>query len=146
MIRILVAAGLVALVAGAVLAQNLDVIKERQETMKRAGQATGDLDKMRKGQTPYDQAKVTAALQTYIDVAKKMPTLFPDDSKTGGNTEALPLIWTHKDDFVARYGKLGSDAAAAMTSVKDVDTLNAAFSTIVKNCGGCHETYRMKKG
>ncbi len=93
MIRSLMVATLLTIGIGAVLAQNLGVIKERQGTMGRAGDATGVLDKMIKGEQPFDLAKVQAALQTYVDVAKTMPTLFPDDSKTGGKTEALPLIW-----------------------------------------------------
>ena len=50
------------------------------------------------------------------------------------------------DDFKARLAKLGSDAKAAKSSVKDLDTFKAAFSNIGKNdCGGCQEKYRIKK-
>ena len=39
-----------------------------------------------------------------------------------------------------------TDAKAADASVKDVDTLKAAFGNIGKNdCGSCHEQYRAKK-
>ena len=30
-------------------------------------------------------------------------------------------------------------------AVKDLDSLKAAFGNVSKNCGGCHETYRIKK-
>ena len=43
-----------------------------------------------------------------------MPALFPDDSKTGGDTAALPAIWENKSDFDARFAAFGKDAAAAL--------------------------------
>ena len=50
-------------------------------------------------------------------------------------------------DFKARFVKLGEDAKAASTSVKDVDSLKAAMGNIGKNdCGACHQEYRLKKG
>ncbi|MBV8567037.1 MAG: cytochrome c [Methylobacteriaceae bacterium] len=145
MIRSFLVAGLLTLGIGTVLAQNLDVIKERKQTMKSAGDATGDPVKMIKGELPFDLPKVQASLQTYVAVAKKMPTLFPDDSKTGDDTAALPKIWENKDDVIARYAKLGTDATAALTTIKDEASLKATFPNILKNCGGCHETYRASK-
>ena len=34
----------------------------------------------------------------------------------------------------------------AKGQIKDLDTLKATFPVIGKQCGGCHETYRVKKG
>jgi cytochrome c556 len=48
-------------------------------------------------------------------------------------------------DVKARFVKLGEDAKAAEASVKDLDSLKVAFGTVGKNCGGCHELYRIKK-
>ena len=62
---------------------------------------------MLKGAAPYDAKTVQAALDIYIDASKKLPGLFPEDSKTGEKTQALPEIWTHKDDFDARFVKFG---------------------------------------
>ncbi|MFN5717154.1 MAG: cytochrome c, partial [Bradyrhizobium sp.] len=36
--------------------------------------------------------------------------------------------------------------ADAKGKIKDVDTLKAELGVIGKQCGGCHETYRLKKG
>jgi cytochrome c556 len=74
-----------------------------------------------------------------------MPALFPDNSKTGGETAALPKIWEDMADFKARFVKLGNDAKTADASVKDLDSLKATFSELGKNCSGCHELYRLKK-
>jgi cytochrome c556 len=48
-------------------------------------------------------------------------------------------------DVKVRFAKLGEDAKAAEASVTDLDSLKVALGAVGKNCGGCHETYRMKK-
>jgi cytochrome c556 len=142
LIRILIIA--VALVIGvqAVGAQNLDVIKERKQATKQAGGAAGSAGKMLKGEAPFDLAIVQASLKTLADVAAKMPSLFPADSKTGGETRALPAVWDNKADLDARYAKLGQDATNALATIKDQASFAAAMPPIFKNCGGCHEKYR----
>jgi len=34
----------------------------------------------------------------------------------------------------------------AKAKIKDLDTLKATFPALGKECGGCHETYRVKNG
>ena len=127
------------------LPQNLDVIKQRQNLMKQNGDAAGAAAKMLKGETPFDLAAAQAALKTMVDVAAKMPDLFPDDSKTGDKTTVLPAIWTNKADFNARFAKFGSDASAVLAQTKDKASFGAAMPAVFKNCGGCHEKYRVKQ-
>jgi cytochrome c556 len=75
-----------------------------------------------------------------------MPALFPDNSKTGGDTSADPKIWENMSDFKAKFAKFGEDAKAADASVKDLDSFKASMGDIGKNdCGGCHQMYRIKK-
>jgi cytochrome c556 len=83
---------------------------------------------------------------TFLDAANKMPNLFPDNSKTGGETAASPKIWENMADVKARFAKLASDAKAAQGSVTDLESFKATFGSIGKqDCGGCHELYRIKK-
>jgi len=128
----------------AVVAQQ-DPIAARKTLMKANGQNAGAVVKMIKGDEPFDLAKVKAALATFEDAAAKMPNLFPPNSMTGGETAASPKIWESMDDFKAKFVKFGADAKAAEASIKDLDTLKAVFQTVGKNCGGCHELYRIKK-
>ena len=112
--------------------------------------ANGDEAKMgaamAKGEAPFDLAKARKMFATFEDASAKAPALFPDNSKTGGDTAAKPEIWEAMDDFKARLVKLGADAKAAGESVTDLDSFKAAFGNIGKNdCGGCHEKYRVKK-
>ncbi|MGD0719453.1 MAG: cytochrome c [Roseiarcus sp.] len=140
--RILIVAAALAIGVQAAAPQNTDVIKERRDTMKQAGGAVGPALKMMKGETPFDLGTAQASLRTIIAVAAKMPSLFPDDSRTGGDTRALPAVWESKADVEARYFKLGQDATAALATVKDKESFGPAFQAVLKNCGGCHEKYR----
>ncbi len=134
----------VAMCATGVLAQQ-DPIAARKALMKANGQGAGALAKMVKGEAPFDLATAKKAFATFEDAAAKMPSLFPDNSKVGGETTAAPKIWENMEDFKARFAKFGNDAKAAETSVKDLDSLKTTFPELAKNCGGCHELYRIKK-
>ncbi len=137
------AAAVVAILGASVAFADSDPIKARQELMKANGKATKTIVAMLKG-APFDLEAVKAALKSYEDAAQKAPALFPDDSKTGDKTKALPEIWENKADFEARFEKLGEDAAAAETSITDEASFKANMMGVLKNCGGCHEKYRAK--
>lgn len=122
-----------------------DVIKERQQIMKGVGGATKEPGAMLKGEAPFDLEKVRKALATYQDAAKKVPGLFPETSKTGGDTTASPKIWADFDGFKAAFAKFDADAKTALAEIKDAATFKASFPAVLKNCGGCHETYRIPK-
>jgi len=144
MIRtVLVVAG-VALGVTAVAAQS-DPIAARKALMKANGDQAKVGASFAKGEAPFDLAKAQAIFVTFADAAAKMPALFPDSSKTGGETTAAPKIWTDPAGFKAGFEKFGTEAKAAQGAVKDLDTFKATWSAITKNCGGCHESYRVKK-
>jgi cytochrome c556 len=144
MIRTVLAVAAIAIGVTAVVAQS-DPIAARKALMKANGEQTKAGAAMAKGEAPYDQAKAQAIFANYIDVSIKMPALFPDNSKTGGDTAALPAVWQNPGDFKGKFDKFGAEAKAAQSSVKDLDSFKAAFGGLTKNCGGCHETYRAKK-
>lgn len=130
--------------ATAVIAQS-DPISQRKELMKSVGGQARVGAQMVKGEAPFDLAKAQAIFATYASVAGKMPALFPDNSKTGGETTAAPKIWEDMNGFKAGFAKFESEAKAAQASVKDLDSFKTAFGNVAKNCGGCHEVYRIKK-
>ncbi len=87
MIRFAFAAVGLAVCFSSAMAQS-DPIAERKTAMKAVGAATGLGTKIAKGEEVYDTAKVQGIFKVYIDAAKKVPTLFPNSSKTGGETTA----------------------------------------------------------
>ena len=146
MLRILSIAAVIAIGATTVAAQNLDVIKARKETLKGFGAAAKDPGAMIKGEAKFDMAKVQAALKTFQVGAAKLPDLFPDDSKTGGETEALPIIWEKKADLVDRYKKLAAESKAAEAKITDEIAFQEVWPKLLgDNCGGCHKIYRKQK-
>ena len=112
MIRTVLAVAAVALGATVVVAQQ-DPIAARKALMKANGEQARAGTAMVKGEQPFDLAKAKAIFTTYQDAAAKMPNLFPDNSKTGGDTAASPKIWENKADVTAKFSKLGQDAKAA---------------------------------
>jgi len=144
MLRTVLAVAAITMGVSAVVAQS-DPIAARKGLMKNVGAATKTGAQMAKGDVPYDQAKANEIFATYIDVSAKMPDLFPENSKTGGETTASPKIWEDNAGFKAAFAKLSNEAKAAQSSVKDLDSFKASFGGLTKNCGGCHETYRVKK-
>jgi cytochrome c556 len=146
MMRTALVVGALLLGAGAVMAQQ-DQVKQAQTVMKGNGKNAGALAAMVKGEKPYDQATVDAALAQLEDTAKKLPTLFPASikgMKADGDYSSPDKIWDDKagfDEHIASFAKAVSDASG---KVKDLDTLKAVLPAIGKQCGSCHETYRVK--
>jgi len=144
--RVAVMFGIAVLGIGAAMAQQ-DALKQAESMMKGNGKNAGALAAIVKGEKPYDQATVDAALAQFDDTAKKLPTLFPASlkgAKPSGDYSISPKVWSDKagfDEHAASFGKAVSDAKG---SIKDLDTLKASFTVIGKQCGGCHETYRIK--
>jgi cytochrome c556 len=130
----------------AAFAQNAAVIKERQDLLKEVGDAVKPVGAMFKGEAEFDLAKVQHALSVIQKNAPLLPPLFPDDSKTGGDTEALPKIWENKADFEKRFKKLADDAKTAEAAIEDEITFQDGWKTVVGNCSGCHKEYRKPKG
>ena len=148
MLRTVVVLGTLLLGVGAVAAQQ-DQVAKTQLAMKSNGKNAGALSAMAKGEKPYDQATVDAALVALEDVAAKFPTLFPESIKglkPEGDYYASPKVWTDRADFEAHAASFTKAVAEAKGKIKDLDTLKATLPTIGKQCGGCHETYRVKNG
>ena len=146
MIRTIVVVGALVLGVGAAIAQQ-DLVKTAQNVMKANGKNAGALAAMLKGDKPYDQATVDTAMAQLEDTAKKLPTLFPESIKglkADGDYSSSPKVWEDKAGFnehIAGFTKAVSDYKG---KIKDLDTLKAAFPVIGKQCGGCHETFRVK--
>lgn len=147
--RVLVVAGALLLSVGAGVAQQ-DPVKEAQNVMKANGKNVGGvLAPMFKGEKPYDQAAVDAALTQLEDTAKKLPAMFPasvKDAKWEGDYAPSPKIWEDKAGYDAKIASFTKVVAEAKAKIKDLDSLKANFPGIGKECGACHETYRLKKG
>lgn len=142
--RILAAAVLCLIGTTAVLsAENQH--ENREAAMKKVGGAMGGLVAIAKGQKPYDAEVVKTSLSTINATIKVFPTYFPDGSQ-GDDQEASPKIWENKAGFEARAAKLAADTETLLAQIPaDQAAVGAALGALGQNCGGCHESYRIKK-
>ena len=144
MLRLMLTVAACVLAASLATAQT-NPIAARKALMKANGQQAKIGAAIAKGDAPFDADKVQTIFATFVEAAEKAPALFPDNSKTGGKTEALPSIWKNKADFEARLAKFGADAKAAQAEAKDLASFKALWAGLIrKNCTGCHEKYVQK--
>jgi cytochrome c556 len=144
MLRTVVIAGALLIGVGAVMAQDA---KDTQAMMKANGKNAGALAGMVKGEKPYDQAAVDAAFAQFAATAKKFPTLFPASMKgmkLEGDYDASPKVWDDKAGFDEHAASFAKTVDETKGKIKDLETLKANFPGVTKQCGGCHETYRVK--
>lgn len=107
----------------------------------------GVVGKMVRGDTPYDQAAVDAAITAIQADVPKIPDAFKENPKedvVNANYGASPKIWQNKADFDSKVPTVIKTLADVKGNVKDLDSLKVAFKSVNDACGGCHETYRVK--
>jgi cytochrome c556 len=143
MIRTALAVVVLAFGATALVAQS-DPIAARKALMKSNGDHNRIATEMLEGKRPFDLAEAKKVFVVFVEAGEKAPALFPDNSKTGGDTAALPPIWENKADFNAKLAKFAAEAKAAGDATKDLDSFKAQITEVRKNCGGCHQTYRKR--
>jgi cytochrome c556 len=134
---------------GTVIAQQ-DLITQGQMLMKSNGRNMGAvLGAMAKGDKPFDQAAVDAALAQLEDTAKQLPTLYPDSTKgmqPTGDFRLTPKIYEDRAGWSAAIENFAKAVNTAKANIKDLDTLKASVPGIGKECSACHESFRAKNG
>ncbi len=108
MIRPVIVTVAVAIGVTAVVAQS-DPIAERRAIMKANGGAARTASQMLKGDVPFDLAKAQEIFAGFQTAAAKMPALYPDNSKTGGETTANEKVWTNSAAFKAAFDKFAAE-------------------------------------
>jgi len=142
-----VAVGAVLLGVSAVLAQQ-DVAKQQDDLMRTTiGRPFyGVLLKMSRGQAPYDQAAVEAALSDLEKAVLTIPATFQTNPKMdlpGAEYVASPKVWENKADFDSKVPAVIKQITDLKGQIKDVDGLKVAWKQINDKCDGCHDTYRI---
>ena len=68
---------------------------------------------------------------------------FPENSKDGYGTEALPIIWEEKDAFNALMQKAADDMLQLAKVMEEVDDIQVTYKKLMwANCNACHSKYR----
>ena len=77
------------------------------------------------------------------DNYKKLLDYFPENSKEGFKTEALPSIWENKDEFNALMQKASDDMIRLAKAIDTAEDLRAVQKKLMwSNCSSCHDRFR----
>lgn len=133
--------------AGAVMAdQKLAV--EQDNLMRAMGKSVYvTMLKMSKGELPYNQAQVDAALVQLERDAPKIPKTFeqnPKEDVVDATYGASPKVWQQKADFDSKVPAVLKAIADLKGKIKDQASVKVAFDSLHSKCTECHETYRLK--
>ena len=75
---------------------------------------------------------------------KVLIDLYPEKTKEGFKTEALPIIWEEKDAFNALMKKTSDDMVKLASVIEDSDDIRGTLKQLMwSNCKACHSKYRM---
>ena len=117
-----------------------EIIKERKsifsknyKTAKRVqGLASnGDIDEAKK------------LMIEMSDNYKRLLDLFPENSKVGFKTEALPAIWENKDEFNLLMTKASTNMIELTSVIDGAEDVRATLGKYMwSSCKSCHSKFR----
>jgi len=117
-----------------------EIIKERKsifsqnyKTAKRVqGLASnGDIDEAKK------------LMIEMSDNYKRLLDLFPENSKVGFKTEALPAIWEYKDEFNLLMTKASTNMIELTSVIDGTEDMKATLGKYMwSSCKSCHSKFR----
>ena len=88
-----------------------------------------------------DEAK--PLMKKISDNYKKLLDYFPENTKEGFKTEALPSIWENKDEFNALMQKASDDMIKLAKAIDTAEDLRAVQKELMwSNCTACHSRFR----
>ena len=69
--------------------------------------------------------------------------LFPENSKVGFKTEALPAIWENKDEFNLLMTKASSNMIELTSAIDEAEDVKATLGKYMwSSCKSCHSKFR----
>jgi cytochrome c556 len=147
MMRTFVVVGILLLGVGTVMAQQ-DVAVKQDNLMRAQGKSVYVVMlKTVKGETPYDQKAIDAAIAQLEQSVPTIPTVFatnPKEDVVNATYGSSQKIWQNKADFDSKVPPVAKAIADVKGKIKDVASLKVAFDSINAKCTDCHETYRLK--
>ena len=82
-------------------------------------------------------------MQEMSDNYKKLLNYFPENTKEGFKTEALPTIWENSDEFVTLMQKASYDMIELAKAIDTAEDLRAVQKELMwSNCSACHNRFR----
>ncbi len=121
------------------------LVKQRQAKMILQGKYLGPIGGMLKGNIPYN-ADAVALNATFLENLSRMAWDGFDPSTSGIKSRAKPEIFKDMAKFKAAANTLEAEAAklGAAARAKNEAGVKAAFGSVAKACGSCHDAFQEK--
>ena len=117
-----------------------EIIKGRKATFSENYQNAKKISILLKSKK-IEEAK--PLMKKISDNYKKLLDYFPENTKEGFKTEALPSIWENKDEFNALMQKASDDMLKLAKAIDTAEDLRAAQKELMwSNCSACHSKFR----
>jgi len=145
--RTMIVAGVLLLGAGGVMAQQEIAVQQDNLMRSQAKSLYSVIQKMTKGDIPYNQKAVDEAIANLeADVAKIAKTfeVNPKQDDVNATYGASQKVWQNKADFDSKIPPVQKAIADVKGKITNVASLKAAYTAINDRCTDCHETYRVK--
>ena len=90
-----------------------------------------------------DFEKAKSLMLEMSDNYKALIELFPDNTKKGFKTEALPTIWENKDEFNDLMNKASINMIKLTEVIDETDNIKGTLTSLMwSNCKACHSKFR----
>ena len=100
----------------------------------------------KKVQTLASKGDFEKAKSLMIEMSENYKILidyFPENTKEGFKTEALPIIWEEKENFNNLMNKASKNMIELASVIEDADDIRGTLGTLMwSNCKSCHNKYR----
>ncbi len=100
----------------------------------------------KKVQTFASKGEFEKAKSLMIEMSENYKSLleyFPENSKEGFKTEALPAIWENKDEFNNLMTKSSNDMIKLTKIIENSDDVKGTLGKLMwANCKACHSKFR----
>ena len=100
----------------------------------------------KKVQTFASKGEFEKAKNLMIEMSENYKSLleyFPENSKEGFKTEALPAIWENKDEFNNLMTKSSNDMIKLTQIIENSDDVKGTLGKLMwANCKACHSKFR----
>ena len=118
-----------------------DIIKNRQAIFSK------NYNTAKKVQSLSSNGDFDEAKELMLEMSENYITLkemFPENTKEGFKTEALPLIWEEKDKFNSLMEKTSNDMVQLVSIIENEDDIRGTLKKLMwSNCKACHSKYRI---
>ena len=117
-----------------------EIIKERQSIFSKNYKTAKRVNSLASNGS-LDEAKILMIEMS--DNYKRLLDLFPENSKTGFETEALPSIWENKDEFNLLMTKASSNMIELTSAIDGTEDMKTTLGKYMwSSCKSCHSKFR----